>query len=63
MRTKTFKMLDEPTVEELIVELSLLHRWLPPMVGFDDGFDVDLGSLDDEAEFGKIELTLCAREC
>jgi len=63
VRTKTFKMLDEPTVEELLVQLSLLHRWLPPMVGLDDGFDVDLSSLDDEAAIHKIELTLRAPAC
>jgi hypothetical protein len=63
VRTKTFKMLDEPTVEELIVELSLLHRWLPLMVKLDDGFDVDLNGLDGDVEIDKIENTLRALEC
>jgi hypothetical protein len=58
VRTKTFKMLDEPMVEELIVELSLLQQWLPLMVGLNDGFDVDLNSLDDKAQIDKIESTL-----
>jgi hypothetical protein len=63
VRTKTFKMLDEPTVEEFIAELSLLHRWLPLMVELDDGLDVDLSSLDSEAEIGKIESALGALGC
>ncbi|CAJ1377531.1 unnamed protein product [Effrenium voratum] len=32
VRTKTFKMVDEPTVEELTVEVSMLKAWLPLMV-------------------------------
>jgi CRISPR/Cas system-associated protein Cas5 (RAMP superfamily) len=63
VRTKTLKMLEEPTVEELIVELSLLHRWLPLMVGLDDGFDVDVNSLDGEADINKIESRLRAPRC
>ncbi|CAK0863270.1 unnamed protein product [Prorocentrum cordatum] len=63
VRTKTFKMLEEPTEEELIVELSLLHRWLPLMVELDDGFDVDLNSLDGEAQIDEIESTLRALKC
>ena len=33
VRTKTFKMLDEPTVEELCVELDLLIGWMEDMAG------------------------------
>jgi len=58
VRTKTFKMLDEPTVEELVVELNLLHQWLPMMVMLNDSFDVDLNSLDDKAHLENIENTL-----
>ncbi|CAK0867815.1 unnamed protein product [Prorocentrum cordatum] len=63
VQTKTVKMLVEPTVKELIVEMSMLRRWLPLMVGLDNGFDVDLNSLDDEAEIAEIENTLRGREC
>ncbi|CAK0855303.1 unnamed protein product [Prorocentrum cordatum] len=59
VRTKTFKFLEEPTEEELIVELSLLHRWIPLMVELGDSFDIDLNSLDDEAAFGEVENMLC----
>jgi len=58
VRTKTFKMLDEPMVDELMVELALLQQWLPLMVGLNDGFDVDLNSLDDKAQIDKIESML-----
>jgi hypothetical protein len=58
VRTKTFKMLDEPTVEELVVELSLLQQWIPLMVKLNDGFDVDLNSLDDKEHIDNIEKAL-----
>ncbi|CAK0877499.1 unnamed protein product [Prorocentrum cordatum] len=60
VRTKTFRMLGDPTEEELIAQVSLLHRWLPLMVEFDDGFDVDLNSLDGEAAIEEVESTLFA---
>jgi hypothetical protein len=62
VRTKTFKMLDEPTVEELTVELSLVQQWLPLMVKLNDGFDVDLNSLDDNDQIQRIDRTLRATE-
>jgi hypothetical protein len=58
VRTKTFKMLDDPTVEELIAELGLLHQWLPMMVRLDEAFNVDLNSLEDNEQIKKIEATL-----
>jgi len=58
VRTKTFKMLDDPTVEELMVELRLLQQWLPMMVKLNDSFDVDLNCLDDKTHIDKIENTL-----
>ncbi|CAK0882169.1 unnamed protein product [Prorocentrum cordatum] len=61
VRTKTFKMLDDPTDEELIVQLRLLHRWFPLMVDLDDGFDIDLNSLEGEVEFDTIEKVLRPR--
>ncbi|CAK0876595.1 unnamed protein product [Prorocentrum cordatum] len=63
VRTKTFKMLDEPTDDELIVELSLLHRWLPLMVELDDGFDVDLNSLDGDVQIDEIENRFSVIKC
>ncbi|CAK0794976.1 unnamed protein product, partial [Prorocentrum cordatum] len=45
VRTKVAKMLDEPTVEELLVELELVRQWLPLMVRHDGGFSLDLDGL------------------
>lgn len=60
VRTKTFKMLDCPTIGELKEEISLLLRWLPKMVELDDGFDADLCVLDDPALVEQIERVLSA---
>ncbi|CAK0858591.1 unnamed protein product [Prorocentrum cordatum] len=45
VRTKVAKMLDEPTVDELQVELELMRQWLPLMVKHDGGFSMDLDGL------------------
>lgn len=58
VRTKTFKMLDQPTVQELHVQLDLLHKWVPLMVALDDGFDVEFSSLDDTVQLKHIEAVL-----
>mmetsp|Transcript_53109 Transcript_53109/g.137174 ORF Transcript_53109/g.137174 Transcript_53109/m.137174 type:complete len:542 (-) Transcript_53109:135-1760(-) len=58
VRTKTFKMLDQPTVLELAAELSLLRGWLPLMVQLDDSFDAEFRSLNDRASIQDIEDAL-----
>jgi len=58
VRTKTFKMVDQPTIEELTVEVDLCRQWLPLMVNLDEGFDIDLSSLDDMDEIQRIEERL-----
>jgi len=58
VRTKTFKMLDCPTIGELKDEISLVNRWLPKMVDLDDGFDADLSALDDPKLVLQIEAVL-----
>merc|ERR1712151_216505 len=58
VRTKTFKMLDEPMVEELIVELKLLNQWVEKIVSLDDGLDVELENLDDARNISEIEDAL-----
>jgi len=60
VRTKTFKMLDCPTLGELKEELHLINRWLPRMVSLDDGFDADLTDLDDPRLLEAIELLFSA---
>lgn len=58
VRTKTFKMLDCPTIGELREEVQFLRRWLPKMVELDDGFDADLSALDDPQLMQQIEQVL-----
>jgi len=58
VRTKTFKMLDQPTVEELAVELALVQKWLPLMTRLDNSFDINLSDLEDPAVLRRIERTL-----
>lgn len=50
LRIKTVKMLDSPTVEELIAQVSLLTRWLPFVVQKDVGFDLAFESTEDNAK-------------
>mmetsp|Transcript_48720 Transcript_48720/g.122980 ORF Transcript_48720/g.122980 Transcript_48720/m.122980 type:complete len:571 (-) Transcript_48720:34-1746(-) len=58
VRTKTFKMLDSPTIGELKEETQLIYRWLPKMIELDDGFDADLSALDDARLIENIEQVL-----
>jgi len=58
VRTKTFKMMEDPTVEEITTELSMLQEWLPLMVRLNDSFDVDLHSLDNKALINEVESML-----
>lgn len=58
VRTKVFKMLDEPTIDELITELELLRTWLLKMVRFPNSFDLDLKALDNKEDIHAIETAL-----
>lgn len=58
VRTKTFKMLGQPTVQELTVELAMVQKWLPLMVKLDDSFDINLNNVDDVTALQTIEQTL-----
>merc|ERR1719343_792996 len=58
VRTKVAKMLDEPTVDELQVELELMRQWLPLMVKHDGGFSIDLDGLKGWEEATAIEQAL-----
>jgi len=61
VRTKTFKMLDQPTVEELTVELAMLERWLSPLVKLDGSCDINLNDIEDPKTLQRIERTLHER--
>jgi len=58
VRTKTFKMLDQPTVEELTVELAMLQKWLPLLIKLDNSCDVNLNDVEDPTTLQHIERTL-----
>mmetsp|Transcript_30507 Transcript_30507/g.80923 ORF Transcript_30507/g.80923 Transcript_30507/m.80923 type:complete len:592 (+) Transcript_30507:100-1875(+) len=58
VRTKTFKMLDQPTVEELTVELAMLQKWLPLLIKLDNSCDVNLNDVEDPTTLQRIERTL-----
>lgn len=58
VRTKTFKMLDLPSVDELTVELAMVQKWLPLMIQLDGSFDVNLDDLEDPVTLRRIERTL-----
>lgn len=62
LRTKTLKMLDEPTVEELTAEITLLHRWLPHMVQRDCGFDIELDNTEDNEHLMAIDKDITGEE-
>jgi len=58
VRTKTFKMVDQPTIEELTVEIAMLRKWFPLMVKLDRGFDINLNDVTDPGTLARIERTL-----
>merc|ERR1712048_1382398 len=40
LRAKCCKLLDDPDMEELSLQMDLITRWLPNMVNLDSGFDL-----------------------
>lgn len=55
VRTKTLKMLDYPTSDELMVQVRMIQQWLPHLVRLDDSFDADLNDVNDPEAIAKIE--------
>lgn len=58
LRAKCCKLVDQPDIDELTVELEMVARWLEGMVRLDDGFDLDLEALDEESQVVIIEEVL-----
>lgn len=58
VRTKSLKIIDQPTPEEMELELRMVRRWLPQLVRLDGGCDFDLDALDSYASIQEIEDTL-----
>eukprot|EP00971_Amphidinium_carterae_P190817 3786613-Amphidinium_carterae.1 len=55
VRTKTFKLVDQPTVDELTTEVTLLEQWLPLMVTVDKTFDINLEDMEGPPHMWGIE--------
>jgi len=56
LRTKTVKMLDEPALEEMIAQMSLLHAWLPHLVKRDEGIDLELDDSSDDTRLNDLNM-------
>ena len=41
-RAKTVKLLDDPTIEELVAQLRIVKDSLPMMVNYDDSLDIEV---------------------
>lgn len=54
-RTKTAKLLDEPTVEELVAEVKVVHDALGLMVQYDGNLDIEIDEDDLGLELGLAE--------
>jgi hypothetical protein len=46
-RVKTIKLLEDPSIEDLVAQLHVVHSWLRGIVAYDGNLDVDLGEDDD----------------
>jgi len=46
-RVKTVKLLEDPSIEDLVAQLHVVHSWLRGIVMYDGDLDVDLGEDDD----------------
>mmetsp|Transcript_21682 Transcript_21682/g.50698 ORF Transcript_21682/g.50698 Transcript_21682/m.50698 type:complete len:533 (+) Transcript_21682:67-1665(+) len=58
VRTKTFKLVDQPTADELNTEVTLLEQWLPLMVTVDKNFDINLEDMEGPPHMWGIEEKL-----
>eukprot|EP00927_Polykrikos_kofoidii_P026514 TRINITY_DN2358_c0_g1_i2.p1 TRINITY_DN2358_c0_g1~~TRINITY_DN2358_c0_g1_i2.p1 ORF type:complete len:574 (+),score=114.14 TRINITY_DN2358_c0_g1_i2:40-1722(+) len=54
LRTKTVKMLAEPTVHELIAEATLLGMWMKCIVKKEHGFDLEIENSDDDERLSEL---------
>eukprot|EP00747_Dinoflagellata_sp_TGD_P207115 gnl/TRDRNA2_/TRDRNA2_80727_c0_seq1.p1 gnl/TRDRNA2_/TRDRNA2_80727_c0~~gnl/TRDRNA2_/TRDRNA2_80727_c0_seq1.p1 ORF type:complete len:371 (-),score=75.84 gnl/TRDRNA2_/TRDRNA2_80727_c0_seq1:62-1087(-) len=54
-RTKTAKMLDEPTIEELIKQVKVIHDGISMMVHYDGNIDIEIDEKDIEFDMKAIE--------
>jgi hypothetical protein len=58
LRVKCCKLLGDPDMDELAVELSTISKWLSSMVKLDEGFDIDFEALKDVEQVAIVEAVL-----
>lgn len=58
LRTKTVKLLEEPTVEELTAEIELMTTWLPHIVQRDAGLDLNLEQCYEDAVLNELDTSI-----
>lgn len=62
VRSKTWKLLDEPTVEEMIAEGALMKEWIMHIIAKDEGFDVELENTEDDSNLQVTHRMLTGSE-
>lgn len=58
LRVKVCKLVEQPDMDELVVELHLVSRWLDLMVKLNEGFDMDIEALSDNVKVQIAEAVL-----
>jgi len=58
LRVKVCKLVDNPDMDELAIELEMISKWLNLMVSLNEGFDLDLEALVDASLVGVVESVL-----
>jgi len=58
LRVKCCKLLGDPDMDELAVELNTIGKWLTSMVRLDEGFDIDFEALKDVEQVNIVEGVL-----
>mmetsp|Transcript_19415 Transcript_19415/g.33247 ORF Transcript_19415/g.33247 Transcript_19415/m.33247 type:complete len:274 (-) Transcript_19415:58-879(-) len=61
LQTKTLKLVDEPTIEELNAQLTLLMMWLPHLVARRGNIDVEIKTTDDDEELMRLNNIITGR--
>jgi hypothetical protein len=57
---KTIKLLPEPTLQVLTMQLEVLKSWLGPLISFEDDADIDFGREDDPRTSRVVKSLLAA---
>eukprot|EP00929_Paragymnodinium_shiwhaense_P020845 TRINITY_DN13765_c0_g1_i1.p1 TRINITY_DN13765_c0_g1~~TRINITY_DN13765_c0_g1_i1.p1 ORF type:complete len:606 (-),score=109.40 TRINITY_DN13765_c0_g1_i1:99-1916(-) len=58
LRVKCCKLVGQPDVDELIIQLDLVSKWLNHMVKCDAGFDLNLEHIEGESQVAVVEAVL-----